>query len=1413
LAEGFRIATAYVQVSPDTDGFAEELQEKLDEATAGVKANVKVGLDAEELDDELDEVKGKLDELDGKHVAPNVGLEAGEFDSVHDDVSAKLDALDGSHVEPTVGLDADEFDAVHDDVDARLDDLDMRHADPSVGLNDDEFNEKLAQDRSKLAAFNSEQGEGSLVGAIGMGVGSLLPGIGGAAAGLGLLGGVGALAFGGIAKALEAAHQSSENVGMTGAQLAAQEYSNAVAIQQAQETISQAHQEAAQNAIQSAQAIESAEMNLASTERNAAAAQVQALQQVQQSQQGVQEAGYNLGEAQYQLGQAFVQATQQIVNANNALADAKLSVQSATLAVSQAEYQQLLVDQNAYSTDLDREQAALAVAQAKQQVKDATAAESQAQTAANLADKQGVDGSQTVVQAKEAVKQATYGMTDAQVAYVDAQRNLTLTELNNAEQVKQAQMQVAQAQEQAAYQQRMDAEQVSVAEKNLTDTIREQQLQMASMLSTSDQAANQFALYMSKLTPAGRAFVNQVLAMSGAFKGLETAAQNAVLPGVTKWLHGLQGLLPVISKGVTGMGTAMGNAFGQFGKQMATPGFAKVLNGLIDNGIQFANIVLPAFAQFAQELAVIGSKSGAVSGLANLLAGIGRGLTGLAASVGRYTPQINSFLTAVGHIIAAIGPPLGTIIGLVARALGPLTTYLDKHPNGTVVKVIGDIVAGLLVFKGLQKLLPDFISGPLSKFASKGGEMLMKPFKDAAGQVPGLLNKAWTGVNQGYLRVFGEGGLVSQGWSKLFGEGGIIPSAWTKVFGEGGLVQTGWANVTSWGSTFATNVGSWMSQAAGSVVTFATTLGSRLAGAAAATWTWIAENTVAGASYIAENVAMAASATAAFIAENAATLGLGTVIAGLVAAIVYVATHWHQSWDDIKTVALGAWHDAIQPVFNGIETGAMFLWHEAIEPAFDGIKTAIGGLETAALWLWHNVFDPVWHGIEQGAQRFVTGFGIVWGKVESVFRTPVNFLIGTVYDKGIARFWNDVVGAVGLGSLKLPIIPMLAGGGMIPGYSPGHDSRIAAVSPGEGILTPQATQAIGGKTAIDSLNRQYPPSSSRPSSGDALGSMITKLPEHQLRRHLAERPAEHVLTAGKFAAGGVVGSAISGAWDIGKAIVALTTGNSTAFVNALAPMIGTSASGALGRVLVALPKTLMGDAAKAVMGMFSGGAGNSFGTNVPAGATFKGIPIPGAGLTAQVRSWFTAAAKATGAPLSWIPSLEEIAQHESGYDPDAVNNTPAGIAAGTPEGIMQTIMSTFLGYHQPGTSMDIFNPIANIASAIRYIRAVYRTPDETPGLVSVAGGGPYTGYDAGGWLMPHGRPVNNTGQPEAVLTPEESAAFVELAKRLVAQQGGAGLGPTIINNWNGPQMPSQEQLAIIDRRMAFTLSLPCSSTL
>lgn len=50
------------------------------------------------------------------------------------------------------------------------------------------------------------------------------------------------------------------------------------------------------------------------------------------------------------------------------------------------------------------------------------------------------------------------------------------------------------------------------------------------------------------------------------------------------------------------------------------------------------------------------------------------------------------------------------------------------------------------------------------------------------------------------------------------------------------------------------------------------------------------------------------------------------------------------------------------------------------------------------------------------------------------------------------------------------ITPMSAGG-VLPGYDPGHDSIHALLSPGEGILVPQAVRALGGEQGITSINK------------------------------------------------------------------------------------------------------------------------------------------------------------------------------------------------------------------------------------------------------------------------------------------------------------------------------------------------------
>lgn len=115
--------------------------------------------------------------------------------------------------------------------------------------------------------------------------------------------------------------------------------------------------------------------------------------------------------------------------------------------------------------------------------------------------------------------------------------------------------------------------------------------------------------------------------------------------------------------------------------------------------------------------------------------------------------------------------------------------------------------------------------------------------------------------------------------------------------------------------------------------------------------------------------------------------------------------------------------------------------------------------------------------------------------------------------------------------------------------------------------------------------------------------------------------------------------------------------------------------------------------------------------------------------SARMDDWLRQAIAVTGVSSSWAPALKVIAQHESGYNPSATNgNDPVG--NGTYQrvvGLMQMLPSTFQANAAPG-HLDIYNPVDNLISAIRYIQRRYGEPANTPGLRSMARGGPYRGY-------------------------------------------------------------------------------------
>ncbi|MCZ9342695.1 transglycosylase SLT domain-containing protein, partial [Streptomyces sp. TRM76130] len=82
-----------------------------------------------------------------------------------------------------------------------------------------------------------------------------------------------------------------------------------------------------------------------------------------------------------------------------------------------------------------------------------------------------------------------------------------------------------------------------------------------------------------------------------------------------------------------------------------------------------------------------------------------------------------------------------------------------------------------------------------------------------------------------------------------------------------------------------------------------------------------------------------------------------------------------------------------------------------------------------------------------------------------------------------------------------------------------------------------------------------------------------------------------------------------------------------------------------------------------------------------------------------------------GIPGSYHGLHKNIIRESSG-DPKAINDWDINAINGVPsKGLLQVIPPTFEAYHVPGTSWDIYDPVANITAAANYAADKYGTID------------------------------------------------------------------------------------------------------
>ncbi len=173
------------------------------------------------------------------------------------------------------------------------------------------------------------------------------------------------------------------------------------------------------------------------------------------------------------------------------------------------------------------------------------------------------------------------------------------------------------------------------------------------------------------------------------------------------------------------------------------------------------------------------------------------------------------------------------------------------------------------------------------------------------------------------------------------------------------------------------------------------------------------------------------------------------------------------AWRAISAVIKVAWA-IIKIIFDAIKfyiqrvLGPIFqwLWKTIIKPVFDFVWKHISSVWNSKI---KPVFDRIMNMIKTTVPNaFKVGVNLIkgfWDKILNIAKTPVNFVI-RLYNQGVGKMINKLAEFVG-SNARVPAIPYFAKGGVLPGYSPGQDSMIAAVSPGESIFRPEFTKAVG----------------------------------------------------------------------------------------------------------------------------------------------------------------------------------------------------------------------------------------------------------------------------------------------------------------------------------------------------------------
>jgi hypothetical protein len=504
--------------------------------------------------------------------------------------------------------------------------------------------------------------------------------------------------------------------------------------------------------------------------------------------------------------------------------------------------------------------------------------------------------------------------------------------------------------------------------------------------------------------------------------------------------------------------------------------------------------------------------------------------------------------------------------------------------------------------------------------------------------------------------------------------------------------------------------------------------------------------------------------------------GIGMMFGGPLGAAIGAMTYgfwpkiksaWSEGWSWTKTKGLafmqGILGDLGRFVTRAV-AGFRNWMSRAKQALFGGLPPL--KLSWSGFWNWvasftQRLIDVNLRGIRNflsnagGAfRKGVDGIQAAWSRLSSVAKKPVNFIIGSLYNNGIRSLVNSIARLVGMGA-PLGKISTFARGGVMPGYAPGRDSLLAAVSPGESIFRPEFTKAVGPQFVgeANAVARRQGPSGVRKwlsGPGSLAGEGLA-----------FARGGIVPGFAGRFAFGGIIGDFIKGVKDF------MLTNPVKGAEKLIGKILGSHVpgSGQIRDIIAGIPGWLKSSIIKWVkdkLGAFGGGPGISRAISFAKSQAGKPYIWGGVGPRGYDCSGFMSAL--VNVIKGRSPYSRLFTTHSFGA------SGPGGFVRNARSGFTVGVTNAGVG-HMAGTLANRYNVESSGSAGVRFGGGARGT---TNGLFTHRYG---LKMDDGGMLMPGWNPpiYNGLGRPEPVLTPDQFGALA----------GGRGIslnvGPVYLN--------------------------------